>query len=561
MSFRGLNQRCLVKAYKKEMTYPLKCALSSLSPREPFRNIDVKTRPEGLPHQVRSLSRETELSLDVDLLVIPLMDTRISETDLFTLPPELDFLNRAVIQSIRDISRQSGFTPKEGNQAMGWIPPIPNTSLRGICLVGLGKQTTQNPFDSHIDSNLDQYTKLGETCAALLDEMKAMSPLLQTLKASILMPHAASQRGVEQAMQIASLGGLYKETRFKTDKPPVSHQFDFYTTNPLNTHQTVDFQSLVDGIHLAQTLVSSPPNLCNPESMVQVSQRLVSMFPESMTLKILDESQCKEHGMGAFLGVAQGSRSSPVLLHMTYTPKKCHKKVVFVGKGITFDSGGYNIKPTGYIESMKIDMGGLAAVWGAALALGKREVEGVEVHFISAVCENMVDAHAMRPGDILTVSNGKTVEVVNTDAEGRLTLADALVYASRLNPDYIVDVATLTGAIGVGLGKEYAGLFCNTAEMSETMQKAAYVAHERVWPMPKADKKQLESKVADMKNCGEREGGAMSAALFLSEFVGGDKEVHWAHLDIAFSCVDKDTQPTGFGVRTMVALVDLLSAK
>jgi leucyl aminopeptidase len=262
--------------------------------------------------------------------------------------------------------------------------------------------------------------------------------------------------------------------------------------------------------------------------------------------------------MGAFLGVAKASDLPPKFIHMTYRPAGTpRKKLAIVGKGLTFDSGGLNIKGAGSgIEMMKTDMGGAAATFGAAKAIAQIQPD-VEVHFISAVTENMISGHAMHPGDILTASNGKTIEINNTDAEGRLTLADALVFAEKLGVDAIVDLATLTGACIVALGEDMAGLWSPSDELAAAILAAAEPAGEKFWRMPLEEKyfDGMKSVVADMKNTGPRAGGAITAALFLKQFV---KDTPWAHLDVAGPVwIDKDSGynnagGTGFAVRTLV---------
>ncbi|MDX2100779.1 MAG: leucyl aminopeptidase, partial [Leptolyngbyaceae cyanobacterium bins.59] len=233
------------------------------------------------------------------------------------------------------------------------------------------------------------------------------------------------------------------------------------------------------------------------------------------------------------------------------------RKLAIVGKGLTFDSGGLNIKVAGgSIEMMKTDMGGAAATLGAAKALSQLKPD-VEVHFITAVTENMISGRAMHPGDILTASNGKTIEVNNTDAEGRLTLADALVFAEKLGVDAIVDLATLTGACVIALGDHIAGLWSPDETLATQLKTAADHSGESVWQLPMEEQyfEGLKSPIADMKNTGPRAGGAITAALFLKQFV---KETSWAHLDIAGPVwADKESGynnvgATGFGVRTLV---------
>jgi leucyl aminopeptidase len=281
-----------------------------------------------------------------------------------------------------------------------------------------------------------------------------------------------------------------------------------------------------------------------------------------LQVEILEREACEALGMGAFLGVAQASDLPPKFIHLTYTPSGTpRRKLAIVGKGLTFDSGGLNIKAGAgsMIEMMKFDMGGAAATLGAAKAIAQIKPD-VEVHFISAAAENMISGRALRPGDILTASNGKTIEVNNTDAEGRLTLADALVFAEKLGVDAIVDLATLTGACIVALGDNIAGLWSPQADLATALQTASQPAGEKFWTMPLEEKyfDGMKSLVADMKNTGPRFGGAITAALFLQQFV---KETPWAHLDIAGTVwSDKESGynnpgATGFGVRTLVEWV------
>ena len=310
---------------------------------------------------------------------------------------------------------------------------------------------------------------------------------------------------------------------------------------------------------LARELVSAPPNVVTPEKLAQTATDIAQSH--GLTLEILEREQCETLGMGAYLGVAKASDLPPKFIHLTYTPTGTPKrKLAIIGKGLTFDSGGLNLKPSGSgIEMMKIDMGGAAAVLGAAKAIAQLEPE-VEVHFISATTENMVSGHAMRPGDILTASNGKSIEVNNTDAEGRLTLADALVFADKLGVDAAIDLATLTGACVVALGDDIAALFSQDEELAGKLMSAAEASGEKLWQMPMEDKyfEGLKSVVADMKNTGPRAGGSITAALFLKQFV---KETPWAHLDIAGPVwTDKENGynspgATGYGVRMLVQWV------
>jgi len=321
---------------------------------------------------------------------------------------------------------------------------------------------------------------------------------------------------------------------------------------------------LSHSVALARDLVNAPANALSPRALADAAEAIAAAHPGTMRCAVLEEAEIRRRGMGAFLAVAQGAApgdGSPRFIHLTYTAPAGGaplRKVCLVGKGICFDSGGYNLKAGAgsMIELMKFDMGGAASVLGCADALGRLEPEGVEVHVLVAACENMVSASAYRPGDVLTASNGKTIEVVNTDAEGRLTLADALVFAEALKPDAIVDVATLTGACIVGLGDKIAGLWSDDDGLAEQLLGSADRAGERAWRMPLASAEYndlTKSKIADLTNCGPRAGGAITAALFLREFVS--EATPWAHLDIAGPTWSDTTGATGFGVKLLTDFV------
>eukprot|EP00184_Porphyridium_aerugineum_P005977 CAMPEP_0184694226 /NCGR_PEP_ID=MMETSP0313-20130426/2254_1 /TAXON_ID=2792 /ORGANISM="Porphyridium aerugineum, Strain SAG 1380-2" /LENGTH=607 /DNA_ID=CAMNT_0027152483 /DNA_START=1 /DNA_END=1824 /DNA_ORIENTATION=- len=318
--------------------------------------------------------------------------------------------------------------------------------------------------------------------------------------------------------------------------------------------------ALARGVMLTRQLVNAPPNVVNPVSLAKTAQEIAARHSDVFSAKILEREDCEKLGMGAFLAVARGSHYPPKFIHLTYSPPGgAKKKIAFIGKGLTFDSGGYNIKtgPASLIHLMKFDMGGAAAVLGAAAVIGALKPKDVEVHFVIATCENMIDSNAYRPGDIITASNGITIEIGNTDAEGRLTLADALVYVEKLGKlECIVDMATLTGAIIVSLGGEYAGLFVNRDDFADKLIKVAKQAKEKVWrlPMPEEYLEMTKGKLADLKNVGGSGGGSITAALFLKQFV---KDTPWAHVDIAGTVwSEKSNGPTGYGVKLFVNLAE-----
>jgi len=287
--------------------------------------------------------------------------------------------------------------------------------------------------------------------------------------------------------------------------------------------------AIADAVAIARDAVNEPPNVLTPEGLAEVARVLARKH--KLKIKVLDKKGILAAGMNLHYAVGQGSENEPRFIHVSYVPKKKHKKIVFVGKGITFDSGGLCIKPAAGMGDMKSDMGGAAAVLGAIAAVATVRPD-VEVHAIVAAAENMPDAAAYRPADIFTSLDGKTVEIINTDAEGRLVLADALTYATRLKPDIIIDAATLTGAALVALGKTCSAFYATEDELARSLERAARSAGEQFWRMPLLEElgEQLKSDVADLKHTADRWGGSISAALFLREFVG---KVPWIHCDIA----------------------------
>jgi leucyl aminopeptidase len=312
-----------------------------------------------------------------------------------------------------------------------------------------------------------------------------------------------------------------------------------------------------DAVTWARDMVNTPSKEKSPAEMVAAARRLLR--GKSVTVQVLDVKQLEAQRMGGVLGVGQGSEQTPRFLKMTYAPTGARgKPLAFVGKGVVFDSGGLSLKTSGGMETMKTDMSGGAAVIAAMSTLAALGVKTRITGYVPLV-ENMPSGSAIRPGDVLRIRNGKTVEVLNTDAEGRLILADALSLASEEKPAAVVDLATLTGACMVALGDKIAGLMGNDDDWSQQVRDAADRAGEPVWPLPLPTeyRKQLESEVADMKNIGGSYGGALTAGLFLQEFVDG---APWVHLDIAGPAragADDGYLTkggTGFGVRTLVEL-------
>jgi len=319
-----------------------------------------------------------------------------------------------------------------------------------------------------------------------------------------------------------------------------------------------DREALANGVFLARDLVFEPANKLYPG---EFAARCSALSALGLEVEILDEAAMETLGMGALLGVGQGSRRDSFMVVMNWKGGGDEAPFALVGKGVTFDTGGISLKPAKGMEDMKWDMGGAAAVTGAMCAIAGRKVAKNVVGVIGLV-ENMPDGNAQRPGDVVKSMSGKTIEVINTDAEGRLVLADALHYTeTRFKPQAMVNLATLTGAIIASLGKEYGGLFANSDDLVSQLVSAGEATGERLWQMPMgpAYDRMLKSHIADMKNIGGPYGGAITAACFLARFV---EATPWAHLDIAgkaWSDSSTATVPkggTGYGVRLLNRLID-----
>jgi len=322
--------------------------------------------------------------------------------------------------------------------------------------------------------------------------------------------------------------------------------------------------AVAEELNRARDLVNTPPNDLDPEAFAAVAQAAAK--EHGIKVQVLDEKALTKGGYGGILGVGAGSASGPRLVKLSYTSPKAKKSLAFVGKGITYDSGGISLKPAGHNETMKCDMAGAAAVFAAVVAAARLGLE-VNVTGWLALAENMPSGSATRPGDVLRMYSGKTVEVLNTDAEGRLVLADALWAASQDKPDAIIDVATLTGAMMLALGSRTYGIMANDDAFRSAVHEAAEESGEPAWPMPLPEhlRKGMDSPTADIANMGERMGGGLVAGLFLREFVG--EGITWAHLDIAGPAFNEGGPfgytpkgGTGTAVRTLVRVAELAAA-
>jgi leucyl aminopeptidase len=363
---------------------------------------------------------------------------------------------------------------------------------------------------------------------------------------------------VDDAAELVAFGFLLGQYRFDKylSEPKPSETEHLVLAGAADTDAAVTRgRVLADAVAFARDLVNEPAVAKPPAELAAVAERIAS--DDSLEVTVYDESQIEAEGFGGLRGVSRGAANQPRMVVLRYTPQGATRTVAFVGKGIVFDSGGLSLKTAKGMETMKTDMSGAAAVFAAVQAVARLGLP-VNVVGITPLTENLTGGDAQRPGDVLRARNGKTIEVLNTDAEGRLVLADGLSLAVESGPDLIVDVATLTGAAAVALGPKIGGLFATDDDVASVVAAAAARAGEQVWRLPlEAEyRTYIDSDVADMRNTSSvAQGGAITAALLLREFVG---EVPWAHLDIAGPARSSSAEHyvakggTGFGVRTLV---------
>lgn len=461
--------------------------------------------------------------------------------DAVELTGELATLDQKLAGVLKELIAEEEFTGKANSTIFTRVSA--DSPVRKVILVGLGKLETLK---------LETLRRAAAAVARVAKKQKS-----KVLGFSFPLWNnepAATAQAIAEGVELA----LYQDTRFKSEPEEKPSRIETVELLGFDGQEAAINRAnqIVSGVILARQLVAAPANALTPITLAETAQAIANEY--GLQIQILEREDCEKLGMGAFLGVAQASDLPPKFIHLTYKPEGTPKrKLAIIGKGLTFDSGGLNIKGAGSgIETMKIDMGGAAATLGAAKAIAQLKPD-TEVHFISAVTENMISGNAMHPGDVLRASNGKTIEVNNTDAEGRLTLADALVYTDKLGLDAIVDLATLTGANVIALGEDIAGLYTPDDAVASQLEQAAQISGEKIWRMPMEEKyfEGLKSGIADMKNTGPRPGGSITAALFLKQFV---KDTPWAHLDIAGPVwTDKENGynspgATGYGVRTLV---------
>lgn len=412
----------------------------------------------------------------------------------------------------------------------------------GVLLVGVGRR-----------ADFSDVRWLRAVQAATIFLTRRGFQRLTVIMPSFMNPRVAARAAVEGVVR-----GVYDDGILKTVE-----REDFMVSaltlvgEDIQSGELRRAQVVAESANIARRLLNLPPNDLTPRSLAAAVEAIGE--ESGLSVQVLDEGEIARLGMGAIMAVASGSSQPPRVIDITYGDPTAAVRLTFVGKGLTFDSGGLSLKPAESMEWMKGDMGGSAAVAGAMRAVGLLQPEGVFVRGLIGATENMPGPAAMKPGDVVRTMNGKTVEVLNTDAEGRLVLADVLAYAVELGATHIVDLATLTGAAVVALGNEAAALVGRPQRWVDQVQRAAGRALERLWQLPLYPeyRRQIVSDIADMKNIGGRAGGALTAAALLAEFTG---DIPWAHLDIAGTAwVEKRGDHTvaggtGYGVATLVEL-------
>ncbi|HEV7289284.1 leucyl aminopeptidase [Sphingomonas sp.] len=474
--------------------------------------------------------------------------TRPADAAVLALPVEKDGLDRmpagtlddATLALVRGAARAGRFEGEAGAIAEIFVPG--GEAANRILLLGVGSGSEAD-YERAGGALTARFLTSGVTAVTVDFAALGGAP---TARAVARFAAAAVQRGWRH--------DVYR-TKLADKQKPTLDTLTLANTPADSDSSWATLDAVTQGMELTRTLVSEPPNIIYPESFVERCRHLAELGVE---ITVLDRADMEKLGMGALLGVAQGSRREARLLAMRWNGKGSEDvDVALVGKGVTFDTGGISIKPAAGMEDMKWDMGGAGAVAGAMKALALRKAKA-NVIGVCGLVENMPDGNAQRPGDVVTSMSGQTIEVINTDAEGRLVLCDAVTWVQRTHgPKTIVDLATLTGAMIIALGSEHGGLFANDDGLAEELLSAGRATGDHLWRFPLGDayNKLIDSPIADMKNVGPRGAGSITAAQFIQRFV--DPGVRWAHLDIAgMVWADKpgpnyDKGATGYGVRLL----------
>jgi leucyl aminopeptidase len=481
--------------------------------------------------------------VDVDALVIAIFEGEKADQGLLK---ELDERSGAMISQILGTDEMRG-RPSD----MVYIHQAGNIRARRLLLVGAGKA------DEFSTDSASRYT----AAAARFLRSKGVQSMAIVRRSSLELGPAA-QAAVEGVLM-----GLFEPDQYKT-RDREERQIGRLVLVGSETeseevlgHAITRGRIIGESINFARGLSNEPSSVLTPTELAQRARQVAQQF--GLEIEVLEEPQMKELGMGALLGVARGSDEPCKLIVLRYTGARAATKdgnlVAIVGKGITFDSGGISIKPADGMEKMKYDMSGAAATLAAMRAIAQLK-PAVDVIGLMPTTENMPSGHAYKPGDVLRAMSGKTIEVINTDAEGRLILADAITYAKKLGATRIIDLATLTGAVSVALGSVYAAILGNDQSFVDDVRRAAAEVGERLWQLPMDEdyRDLIKSDIADIKNSGGRYAGTITAAYFLREFA---ESTPWVHLDIAGTAWENEKKPymakgpTGVGIRTLIKLI------
>jgi len=434
-------------------------------------------------------------------------------------------IDRAAKGYISDIIRRGDMEGRLGSTLP--LYNVPNTLADRVLLVGLGRER---------DFREREYYTAIRSAVKFLNETGAYEAVIYLTEEKVRRRDIGWR--IEHTV-IAASDATYRFDHMKTENVDVRRPLRKLTLSvPMRSDLLIGETMLArgiamsEGIELTRDLGNLPGNMCTPIYLADMARKLASMYPNEVKAQVLEQSEIEENKMGAFLSVAQGSEAPPRFIVMEYKRPGIKKKpVVLIGKGITFDSGGISLKPGADMDQMKFDMCGAASILGVFRTVAELKPN---IHLVGLIptCENMPSGRATKPGDIVTSMSGQTIEVLNTDAEGRMLLADALTYAERYDPEAVVDVATLTGAMVITLGNVACGVFGNNETLVRALVTAGDDAADRAWAMPMWDDYHdaLKSNFADVANVGGRPAGSITAACFLSRFA---KKFNWAHLDIA----------------------------
>jgi leucyl aminopeptidase len=476
--------------------------------------------------------------------------------------PKTRALLGAAVDLVARAAKSERFTGKSGS-ALDIVAPAGLKASR-LVVLGTGKaadKAQDKAQDKTQDKTQDKpqdFVKLGGAAMGRIPAAASEAAVVLELADGPLKPDSAADFALGATLRAYSFD-RYKTKRKEGDEGPVKARIALGVADVAGAKRAWGArQAVADGVVMARDLVNEPPNVLFP---IEFARRASTLRKLGVGIDVLDVKAMKKLGMGALLGVGQGSRQDSRIVVMRWNGgKKGTAPIAFIGKGVCFDTGGISIKPAAGMEDMKGDMAGAACVVGLMQALSSRKAKVNAIGAIGLV-ENMPDGNAQRPGDIVTSMSGQTIEIINTDAEGRLVLADVCHYVNtKFKPKFMIDLATLTGAIMVALGQEHAGLFSNDDRLCEQLTQAGIETGEKVWRLPLGPEydKMIDSKFADMKNTGGRFGGSITAAQFIQRFVG---KTPWAHLDIAgtgFSSPSSDINKSwgsGWGVRLLDRLV------